>query len=99
MKRLFYIVMLCVVAQTLTFTYVKGANVIEAETESMELEDCSTETDNSEETEEEVKGHCHFWEPFTSCDLFFGFHANTSVTPDEFILSHILPVECPPPRV
>src|SRR5688572_16189811 len=98
MKQLFYIVILCVLAQALTFTYVKGAKVLESEAEGIELEDCSAENDGSEEMEEEMKDHCPFWEPFTKGPLFFTLSPSLSISSEEFAISHILPVECPPPR-
>ena len=96
---LFYIVALCVSVHALSFTYVKGMKVWASGSESIELEDLSEENDSSEEDLEDLKeGHCPFWEPFIEANLFFTSSLEGCTPGHEFITSHVIPVECPPPR-
>ncbi|MFI5203343.1 MAG: hypothetical protein ACHQF2_02515 [Flavobacteriales bacterium] len=66
--------------------------------EGVELEDFTEETDSSEEDLEDSKVHCPFWDPFSAKSLFFSSLSVKTEPADEFIVSHILPVESPPPR-
>lgn len=68
-------------------------------TESIEMEDMSEESDNAEEDIEDAKEHCPYCNPFLHGELFLASMAVRTVPAEEFIISHVPPVESPPPRL